>query len=80
MLNLPDNTEIKIFPNSIELLCRAELETLKELDVNQFVVAVDFNDIREGIKTLPVKIQQQPEAVQSVQLMTDEVEYLLIRQ
>ena len=80
ILNLPESTTIKIFPNTIEILCRAELETLKELDVSQFSVAVDYGDIREGIKTLPVKIQQQPEAVQSVQLITEKVEYLLIRQ
>ncbi|MDX1314458.1 MAG: CdaR family protein, partial [Eudoraea sp.] len=80
VLNLPDTTDIKVFPNTIEILCRAELETLKDLDANQFSLAVDFEDIREGINTLPVKIQQQPESVQSVQLMKDEVEYLLIRQ
>ena len=80
ILNPPDSTEVKIFPNTIEVLCRAELETIKDLDTNQFSVAVDFGDVREGIKTLPVKIQQQPESVQSVQLMTEEVEYLLIRQ
>lgn len=80
VLSTPDDAEIKIFPNTIEILCRAELETLKELDINQFSLVVDFSDVREGIKTLPVKIQKQPEDVQSVQLMTDEVEYLLIRQ
>jgi len=80
VLNLPENSELKIFPNTVEILCRAELETLKELQPNQFSIAVDFEDIREGIKTLPVKIEQQPDFVQSVQLMTDQVEYLLIRQ
>ncbi len=80
VLNLPDSTELKIFPNTVEILCRAELETIKELDISQFSLAVDYEDVREGIKTLPVRIQQQPEAVQSVQLMTDVVEYLLIRQ
>lgn len=80
VLNLPENTDIKVFPNTIEVLCRAELEILKELQANQFILVVDFKDIREGVKTLPVKLQQQPETVESVQLMNDEVEYLLIRQ
>ncbi|MCE2611928.1 hypothetical protein LVD13_03015 [Flavobacteriaceae bacterium D16] len=80
VLNLPENTELKIFPNTVEILCRAELETLKELQPNQFSIAVDYKDMREGIKTLPVKIEQQPAFVQSVQLMNDQVEFLLIRQ
>lgn len=80
ILNVPDSTEIKIFPQNIDILCRAELETLKELDVSQFSLVVDYGDVREGVNTLPVKIQQKPEAVPSVQVMTDEVEYLLIRQ
>lgn len=80
VLNLPENTEIKIFPNTISVLCRAELDTLKTLEESQFVLDVDFNDIKEGVKYLPVTLSQKPETVQSAQVMVEEVEYLLIRQ
>lgn len=80
VLNLPENTAIKIFPNTISVLCRAELEQLKTLEPSQFVLEVDFNNVKEGVKYLPVVLSQKPEAVQSVQVMVEEVEYLLIRQ
>ncbi|MBT8204618.1 MAG: hypothetical protein KJP14_08280 [Eudoraea sp.] len=80
VLNLPENTEIKIIPNTIEVLCRAELENLKALQASQFALEVDFNDIREGSKFLPVMLRQKPETVQSAQIMVDKVEYLVMRQ
>lgn len=80
VLNRPEDMEIKIFPNTISVLCRAELEQLKTLEPTQFALEVDFNDVKEGVKYLPVTLSQKPEGVQSVQVMVEEVEYLLIRQ
>ena len=80
VLNLPENTEIKIIPNTIAVLCRAELENLKNLQASQFALEVDFNNAGDGVKFLTVELSQKPETVQSAQIMVEKVEYLVMRQ
>ncbi|MDX1779523.1 MAG: CdaR family protein, partial [Thermodesulfobacteriota bacterium] len=49
VLNQPEDVEIKIFPNTISVLCRAELEQLKTLEPSQFTLEVDFSNVKEGV-------------------------------
>ncbi len=80
VINLPENTEVRTFPSAISVLCRGEIEQLKNLEASQFILNADYEDIKDGLTYLRVVLVQKPEQVQNAQLLQDQVEFILIRQ
>ncbi|MGI9547958.1 MAG: hypothetical protein ACR2MM_12005 [Flavobacteriaceae bacterium] len=80
VINLPQGVEIKTFPNVVSILCKAQLERLKSLRPAEFELVADFNSAKPDVKILEVQLVNQPKDVYDVQLIENEVEFILIRQ
>lgn len=80
VVNLPDGTEVKTFPNTIAVLCKGRIENLKNLAVSDFKIIADFGTARENSQYLDVKLSQIPENIHSSQLMENQVEFILKRE
>lgn len=78
--NLPEGTQIKTFPNTLPVLCKARIEQLKDLDVANFRVVADYGSLGQSQNELTVRLIERPEALYSAQLLKDRVEFILKRQ
>ena len=78
VLNLPPGTEIKTFPERVNVLCRAKLERLKSLSEADFTATADYEQIGSD-QLLRVSLQIQPGDIPSVQLLDTQLEFILRR-
>ena len=79
-IHLPENTSLKMFPNTVTILCKGSLAVLKELSSSDFEVVVDYRKAKNGgAERLPLVIQKQPTNLQSTILQEIEIEYILER-
>lgn len=80
VINLPEGFEIKIFPNAVDVLCKAKIDRLKTMVVQDFMVVADYNLIsKTDKKTIPLKLKEYPQSINSARLMNAEVTYILKR-
>lgn len=78
VLNVPQGTEIKTFPESVKILCRAKSDRLKALSEADFSATADYEQLTSD-QLLRVSLQVQPEDVPSVQLLDTQLEFILRR-
>jgi len=78
--NLPEGTQIRTFPNTVEVLCKASAERLKEVVPSDFRIIADLADIKEDSPFLPLYLMQQPDSLPSVQMRQSQVEFILKRE
>lgn len=78
--NLPAGTQIRTFPNTVEVLCKASIERLKEISPSDFRVIADLEDIKEDSPFLPLYLIQKPDSLPSVQMRQTQVEFILKRE
>ena len=79
VINLPDEVEIRTFPNTISTLCKARIDLLKSLRPQDFELVADFQEAEEGKQILNVKLLSKPEGVYDAQITENKVEFILIR-
>jgi YbbR domain-containing protein len=80
VINLPEGTAIRTFPNAVSVLCKARMDILKNLGVADFKVVGDFNTAKRKNQNITVELKERPENLQSAQLLENEVEYILKRE
>lgn len=80
VIHLPEGTQIKTFPNTLPVLCKARIERLKDVDATNFRLVADYNTVTEGQTEMVATLTEKPEALHSVQLMQDHVEFILKRE
>lgn len=78
--NLPEGTQIRTFPNTVEVLCKARVERLKEIVPSDFRIIADLADVKEDSPFLPLYLIQQPDSLPSVQIRQSQVEFILKRE
>ena len=74
--NVPEGYRLKMFPDHIQLVCKAGIHRLKELRPSDFRVFVDYASIVDG-KYLFVMLAEEPERVFSVRLLQNRIEFVL---
>ena len=81
VLNLPEGYQVKTFPSSVTVLCKANVDRLKEIGATDFVVVADYGQLKgTGNNTLFLKITQRPENVYDVRLQENSVNFVLEQQ
>lgn len=77
-VNLPDNLNIKFFPSSVKIPVFVGLKRFKALKAEDFKVIVNYDDI-ENFKeiSIPVRIAESPDYVQTKLPVPSEVEFVL---
>lgn len=78
VINLPDDLDVKTFPDRVSVLCKAKMKRLKELKESDFKVVADYSAKRREVsKELPLELSDKPEGLHSVVLKDTEVEYIV---
>ncbi len=80
VINLPEGTQIRTFPNTVEVLCKARLEKLKEITATDFRAEANLEEVQDNSAFLQVRLVHQPEGIPSIQLLQRQVEYILKRE
>lgn len=78
VINLPDDLDVKTFPDKVSVICKAEMKRLKELQQADFQVVADYGTkSTETSKELPLELRKKPEGLHSIKLKETEVEYIV---
>lgn len=75
--NVPEEYDIRIFPKTISILCKAGENDLREISEDNFKVVTVYDSTKVEQKTMHLSLSQQPENVLSVRLLQDEVKFVL---
>lgn len=76
--NVPEGYRIKTFPNQVTLVCKASIANLKAMKPSDFEALVDYELLQnKTAKYLNVVLKKKPQNVYSVQLLTNQVEFVL---
>ncbi len=78
VINLPDDLDVKTFPDRVSVICKAKMKRLKELKESDFQVVADYSaKKREASKELSLELSEKPDGLHSVKLKETEVEYIV---
>ncbi|WP_422079782.1 YbbR-like domain-containing protein [Ulvibacterium sp.] len=81
VINLPEGTQIRTFPDSASILCKAKIKELRNLENSSFQVIADYGLTEEdNAKTLSLQLSKKPENIHSANLLEAEVEFILKRE
>lgn len=77
-VNLPDNLNIKFFPSSVKIPFFVGLRRYNDITAEDFKVIVNYNDIKDFKETsIPVRVTESPDYVQTKLPVPSEVEFVL---
>lgn len=77
-VNLPEGTRIKTFPEQVALRCQGEIQDLKTLEAADFSVVADYGQVAETERnTLRLTLRAYPELLYAVEIMEEDVEFIL---
>lgn len=77
-INLPENLKIKFFPSTVKIEFLVGLKRYKDINENNFAVAVDYNDIvNSSESTIQVRIVESSDYVRSMTLTPSEAEFVV---
>lgn len=80
VINLPEGTAIRTFPDAVSVLCKARIDKLKDLRTEDFEVVSNYANVKRSSKNLVLRLTKKPESVHSAQLLENEVEFILKRE
>ena len=79
-INVPKGFKMKNFPNNLTLVCKASIANLKTMKPSDFEAIVNYDELADpSSKFLNIKLKRTPKNVYSVQLMANQVEFVLER-
>ncbi len=79
-VNFPENYEVKMFPNTISLVCKASLDELKVLSPESFEVSADYQQLRGSTdNSLLLRITKRPQSIYGIRLEQRAVNFVLER-
>lgn len=79
VLNVPEGFVLQTFPSRIKLTCKVGLSKYERMDGNVFRAVVDYDQIDDNSKVLPVTVQNIPYYLLSYEYYPKTVEYLMSR-
>jgi hypothetical protein len=77
VMNVPKGATLVTFPGNISVSCQIALSQYSSLHSSNFIIGVDYNDIRDGKNTLPVKVVHAPGNIRLLTFSPTEVEYVI---
>ncbi len=80
VVNLPSGMQIRTFPATVGVLCKAKVEELKSLDPNEFRIVADFKEAKEDSQFLRLELVRHPENIPNIQLLDSQIEFILKRE
>ncbi len=81
VVNLPEETQVKTFPSTVTILCKAQRDALKDLKASDFELIADYASVKDnGNNTMGLQLRKKPKTVFSTRLLEIEVEFILSRE
>lgn len=75
--NIPSNKVLRTFPLKAQITFRVSANQFNSINEEQFVVVVDYNQIRENSKNCKLILRSQPAGVSNVRISPENVEYII---
>ncbi|MGX1929120.1 CdaR family protein [Flagellimonas sp. 2504JD4-2] len=76
--NFPEGYNVKTFPATISVLCKATIEQLKGMDANNFEVVADYGQLTNpNDNVLFLQVTQKPQKSYGVRLLENKVNFVL---
>jgi len=81
VVNIPEGYQVRTFPNSVTVLCKATIERLKEISASDFEVVADYGQL-DGSESskLFLEITESPQKVYDIKLEENTVNFVLKQQ
>lgn len=76
LLNIPEGSQIKIFPTEVTILCSGDLNILKKITSDEITVIADYNNVQNN-KYLPLTIRTKLKRVKLSFLNENKVDFLI---
>ncbi len=80
IINVPPEVVIRIFPREVEVLCKASIEDIKNINAEDFTIVCDFNKGNASSNYLIPEVLHKPVAIKEISLQEKKVEYLINRE
>ncbi|WP_420322811.1 CdaR family protein [Flagellimonas sp.] len=81
VVNFPEGYDIKTFPASVSVLCKATIEQLKIMEQDDFDVVADYAQLANSKdNVLFLQVAQKPEKSHGVRLLENKVNFVLEQQ
>lgn len=75
--SLPDSVHVNLFPSEIKLSFMTGLSQFNEITPEDFKMSVSYNDLKNKMNYLPVRIEKFPPHLKSLNYLPKKVEYLI---
>ncbi len=79
LLNVPEGTNVVIFPKEVVIFYQVSLNDFDEIDSSSFVVAVDFNNAKDSDGFLIAQILEKPDQVNNIRLNEKKIQFVIKR-
>lgn len=77
--NLPEGMDLLLFPSIANVEYYLPMSRFNATSDDRIEVSVDFEDIHDDVRKLPVNLVYQDQNLLNLQVLTDSVEYTLVR-
>ena len=77
--NVPEGTEIKIFPKEISIVYRVGLDKYNEVSSRDFMVVADYAKASEESSFLTLELTDLPEFIHDVRLQEKQVQFVVLK-
>ncbi len=77
MVNIPENTEIVIFPKTLNIIFKVSLKNYDKVSKSDFRVVCDYSDLKEGQSFLIPKVVKRPESITNLRLNINKVQFVI---
>ncbi|TPN82116.1 CdaR family protein [Aquimarina algicola] len=77
--NIPEGTDVKIFPKEISVVYRVGLDRYNEINARDFLIVADYAKISEKSSFLTLELKEKPEAIHDVRMQKKQVEFVVLK-
>lgn len=77
VVNLPDNSRIKLFPEKVKVFYQVGLKSYEKMRENQFKAFVDFKEYTAGKEYLKIHISKTPSSIRNVKILPEKAEFII---
>ena len=78
VLNLPEEVKIKLFPPTVNLVTTSPLDVLSSIQASDFILAVDYNQVKSGTSPLlEIQLMESPQVVKKIEWDPKVVNFLV---
>ncbi len=79
LVNAPQHAVIKFFPKTVTVKYNVSLDNFKNVNVNDFIVTCDFNNLEQGQTYLMPELVKSPKLVKYAKVNQKHIEFIILK-